>query len=168
MKPDELFDAEDFDPKKLFDESQYSTFLVNRDGFTKKQNDSADLVNSLASKYLPRTEQEEIFAKLKELKAQDMLIEAIKTSANNGRKARLIAACWESGLDMSQNFLFFTRLACDNNFEVAMEALTVITSTDAKIDENILTSAIEIAQNTKSPNTVLVEDLIENLRNRNV
>lgn len=163
---DELLDDEALDPKRLFNEKEYSTLIVNREGFSKKQNDSADVVYALLEKELTREEQEEIFKTLKENKSGDILIEAIGNLKRNSDKAKLIAACWESGLDFSANFLFFTRLACDDDFLVSLEALTVIDNIEGKLDENILSAALEIAQNSQSKNRHNIEDLVSNIKSR--
>lgn len=166
MDVKELLDDDALDPKRLFDQKEYVTLLVNRDGFNKKENDTADLVYLLLEKELTREEQEDIYSKLKAKNASDMLVEAIKNVDRKSDKAKLIAACWESGLDFSSHFLFFTELACDADFLVSMEALTVVDNIDAKLDENILSAALEIAQNSKSKNTHNIEDLIANIKHR--
>jgi len=166
MGADELLDEENLDPKKFFDETEYNTLLVNRDGFNKKQNDAADLMESLLEKNITRQTQEEIYSELKKGKAQKSLIEFIKTIKENEAKAKIISACWETCLDFDNDFLFFTELACDNDFLVAMEAFTVVENIEGQLSEEILTKALEIAQNSKSVNKVLVEDLINNIRRR--
>lgn len=162
----ELLDDESLDPKKLFDESQYSTLIVNREGFNKKENDIADLVESLLEKEISRPEMEDIFLKLKDKNAQPILIESIKKSKRVSEKAILTAACWESGLDFTSEFLFFTELACNNDFALAMEALTVVENIEGIVADDILTQALILAQNSKSNNGSILEDLINNLKQR--
>lgn len=166
MGVDELLDEEALDPKKLFDEKEYVTLIIDREGFTKKQNDNADLVMTLLEKELDRKEQEEIYTQLKEVNARKILIEAIGNVKKDSDKAKLCAACWESGIDFSEDFIFFTELACSNDFLLSMEALTVVDNIEGKIDEKTLTAALEIAQNTKSKNTHNINDLIENIKLR--
>ncbi len=164
---DELLDDEAFDPKKLFDEKQYSTLIINREGFNKKQNEMADMLESLLDEKTTRTESEEIFAALKkESGAQQLLVEAIQAAERPAEKAKLVAACWEAGLDFTTYFLLFTELACHDDFALAMEALTVIENCEGQLDEKTLTEALTTAQNSKSKNTTLVNDLIENIKSR--
>ncbi|MBA3663317.1 MAG: hypothetical protein H0W61_03790 [Bacteroidetes bacterium] len=166
MNIKELLDDENLDPEKLFDENEYSTLLVNREGFNKKENDIADLIESLLEPEIDRAELEAIFSKLKEKNARGILIESIKKAGKVEEKTKLAAACWETGLDFTNDILFFTELACSNNFALAMEALTVVENIEGVIAEETLSKTIEIAQNCKSPNTSITEDLINNLRQR--
>ncbi len=162
----ELLDEDAFDPKKLFDEKEYSTLIINREGFNKKENDSADLIEGLLEKEITRQESEAIFLKLKESNSVDLMVDAIKKAQRVSEKTILTAACWETGLDFTSHFLFFIEIACDDNFLLAMEGLTVVENIEGSIDESILTKALEIAQNSKSKNKELTNDLISNIKSR--
>lgn len=166
MNIDELLDDETPDPKKYFDEKEYSTLIVNREGFSKQQNDTADLIETLLEKDLVRTEQEDIFTRLKELNAQSILVSSIKEVKKDSQKAKLCSACWESGLDFTSHFVFFVELSCSDDFSLAMEALTVVENIEGQIPENILVKGLEIAQNTSSQNKELIDDLINNIKQR--
>lgn len=166
MNIDELLDDETLDPKKYFDEKEYSTLIVNREGFSKQQNDTADLIETLLEKDLVRTEQEDIFSRLKKLNAQNLLISSIKEVKRDSQKAKLCSACWESGLDFTNHFVFFVELSCSDDFSLAMEALTVVENIEGQIPENILVKGLEIAQNTSSQNKVLIDNLINNIKQR--
>jgi hypothetical protein len=166
MEIKELLDEDEaFDSKKLFDEKEYSTLIINREGFNKKENNVADLLESLLEKQ-SRQESEEIFKKLKEANAQKMMVDAIKAASMNNEKTLLTAACWETGLDFSDYFLSFVELATNDDFQVALEALSVVESCEGTIAESTLANALEIAQNSKSRNPTLVNDLIENIKSR--
>ena len=166
MEIKELLDEDEaFDPKKLFDEKEYSTLIINREGFNKKENNIADLLESLLEKQ-SRQESEEIFKQLKEAKAQKMMVNAIKAAPANNEKTILTAACWETGLDFSDYFLSFVELAVNDDFQLALEALSVVESCEGTINESTLTNALEIAQNSKSKNPTLVNDLTENIKSR--
>ncbi|MBA3683569.1 MAG: hypothetical protein H0W73_20745 [Bacteroidetes bacterium] len=162
----ELLDDDAFDPKKLFNEEEYSTLIIKREGFNKKENNTADLLESLLEKEITRQESEEIFLKLKETNSIEIMVDAIKKAQRTEEKTILAAACWESCLDFSKYFLFFTELTCSDNFLLSMEALTVVEYIEGTIDESTLTKALEIAQNTKSKNKELIEDLITNIKSR--
>jgi hypothetical protein len=167
MDVKELLDDDAFDPKKLFNEEEYSTLIINRDGFSKKQNDVADLIHTLLEKNTTRLESEEIFKILKEKNAQEVLVNAIKQCERLSEKIKLTCACWESCLDFSNHFLFFVELACNNDFALSMEALTVVENCEEPvINQEVLTQALVIAKNSKSPNTALLEDLKNNITAR--
>jgi len=162
----ELLDDEDFDPKKLFNEEEYSTLIIDREGFSKKQNTNADLVEGLLDKNLTREEYEEIFKKLKDANAHKLLVDSIRSAERVEEKSVLTAACWESGLDFTNHFLFFVELACSDNFQLAMEALTVVENCEGMIDEATLTKALEYVQSAEHKNAALAEDLIDNIKQR--
>ncbi|NBQ47563.1 MAG: hypothetical protein EBU33_03805 [Sphingobacteriia bacterium] len=65
----ELLEEDAFDPQKLFNEEEYSTLILDREGFTKKENQVADLVMQLLDKEVTREEAEAVFSRLKELNA---------------------------------------------------------------------------------------------------
>jgi hypothetical protein len=162
----ELLDDDAFDPKKLFNEEEYSTLIIDRGGFNKKQNTEADLLEALLEPTITRAESEEIFSKLKETNAQPLMVNGIKFAQRMEEKTILTAACWECGLDFSKDILFFVELACDNDFKLAMDALTVVENCEGVIDEPTLTKALEIAQHTKSKNAALIGALIDILKQR--
>jgi hypothetical protein len=127
MQQENINDEEEgIDPKKLFDEKNYSTLIINREGFSKKQNSSADLIEGLLEPGHTRAEQEAIFSELKKANAGAMLLDAISETTNMSQKKVLIAACWESGIDFSDSFMFFADLVLSGDFETSLEALTVI------------------------------------------
>lgn len=162
----ELLDEDAFDPKKLFNEEEYSTLIIKRDGFNKKENNAADLLEGLLDKGITRAESEEIFLKLKESNSVDIMVDAIKKAQRVEEKTILAAACWESCLDFTNHFLFFAELACNDNLLLSLEGLTVVENCEGTIDESTLTKALEIAQNSKSKNRELVEALITNIKSR--
>lgn len=162
----ELLDEDSFDPKKLFNEEEYSTLIIKRDGFNKKENNTADLLESLLDKGITRQESEEIFLKLKESNAVDVMVDAVKKAQRTEEKIILAAACWESCLDFTNHFLFFVELACSDNLELSLEGLTVVENCEGTIDESTLTKALEIAQNSKSKNKELLQALIDNIKLR--
>lgn len=162
----ELLDEDAFDPKKLFNEEEYSTLIIAREGFSKKENNAADLLEGLLEKEITRQESEAIFLKLKESNSVDLMVDAIKKAGRVEEKTILAAACWESCLDFSKHFLFFTELACNDNLLLALEGLTVVENTEGTIDGDTLTKALIMAQNTKSKNKEMVNGIITNIKLR--
>ena len=50
MAIDELLDDEALNPKELFDEKKFITLLINRDGYSKKKNETAYFIDRLLEK----------------------------------------------------------------------------------------------------------------------
>ena len=89
MAIDEILDDEALNPKELFDEKKFITLLINRDGYSKKQNETADFIDRLLEKEINREEQEEIFKNIKATNAGEMLIESIRNTRSKTDKAKL-------------------------------------------------------------------------------
>lgn len=159
-------DEDAFDPKKLFNGEEYGTLIISRDGYNKKENTAADLLEDLVDKKITRQESEAIFQQLKEAGAQKVMVDAIKAAKRAEEKANLTAACWECGLDFSAWFLDFVKLSLDHEFSVALEALSVVESSEGTVEEAVLTEAMKMAQSSDSPNKELVHDLVENIKSR--
>jgi hypothetical protein len=166
MNVDDLLDEESIDPKRLFDEKQYSTLVIDREGFSKHDNAIADLIEGLLQPQLVREQAEEIFKLLKEKNAQTLLVDSIQVAETKAEKTKLIAACWECGLTFTAHFVFFVTLACDSDFMLAFEAYTVIENEETNPSEDILAQALSLVSNSKSPNSTILSDLKENIENR--
>ena len=163
---EELLDEDAFDPKKLFNEEEYSTLVIKRDGFSNKQNTAADLIEDLMEPKNTRQENEAIYLRIKETNAGEMLVNALKTVQKPTERAILTSACWECGLDFTGHFLFFVELACSNDFNVALEAITVVENCEGTIDEDSLHKAINLVETSKSRNKHLLDILKTHLNNR--
>ena len=163
MSADELLDEDAFNPKKLFNEEEYSTLIINREGFSKQENNLADLVESLLESKNTRAEDEAIFTRLKELNAQDTLVKAIAATSHPDFKIKLLAACWECGLEFAAHFMFFIPMVCDANFQIAMEALTVIEHEEGAIAKEAVQEALSYTQKHPSPHVALQEGLTNHL-----
>lgn len=166
MGVDELLDEDAFDPEKLFNEEEYSTLIIGREGFNKKENTTADLLESLMEKGITRQESETIFLKLKESNSQKVMMDALQTAQRVNEKATIAAACWECGLDFTPYFLEFVKLATHEDFQLALESLSVLESIEGVIDEKILSEAMEIARSAKSLHKELVSDLVNTIKAR--
>lgn len=166
MGADELINEEAFDPEKLFNDEEYSTIVINREGFTGKENTAADLIEDLLEPGNSRSENEAIFKKLKDTGATKVLVDAIDIFNRNTDRAKLLAACWETGLDFTPYFYAIVKLACHADFNVALEALTVVESCEGEISEAKLNEALQYVRQSKSPNVELVKDLLTNIQQR--
>ncbi len=166
MGAEELLEEDAFDPQKLFNEEEYSTLIIGREGLNKKENNTADLLEALMEKDITRQESEAIFSKLKETNSQKVMMDALNTAQRISEKTILTAACWECGLDFTPYFLDFVKLAIQDDFQLALEALSVVESSEGVLDEKTLTEAMQIALSAKGPNKDLVQDLVENIKSR--
>lgn len=141
----------EIDPKKLFDEKEYSTIIIGNDGAGKKDLQNADYATILVNKDSTREEKDEALKHLKENDARAFLLSAITKTKDPELKAPLIAACWETGLDFSKDYLFFTELIGHEDFYVSFEAFTVIQ--ELETDPDTLNKALEVLSALKEPNT---------------
>jgi len=153
----------EIDPKKLFDEKEYSTIIIGNDGAGKKDLQNADYATILVNKDATREEKDEALKHLKENDARAFLISAITKTKDPELKAPLVAACWETGLDFSRDYLFFAELIGHEDFYVSFEAFTVIQETET--DRATLSQALEALSALKAP-TANVSTAIEYIREK--
>ena len=147
----------EIDPEKLFDEKEYATIIIGSEGMSKKDTSNADYVTALVSSNSTREEKDEALKALKENNAQAFILNAITKTKNLGQKALLIAACWETGLDFSKDYLFFIDLISSKDFIVSFEAFTVIQEMEAEIDKATLQSSLTILKKVKEPSVTLTD-----------
>lgn len=152
------------DPKKLFDKTKYNTLIIGREGFSASENDLATWLEILFEDNLPRIKAEEVFAKVKESNAVQFMVDTIEQVETVQQKAALTAACWEAGLDMSKHFVFFTGLAINRDFQLAMEALTVLEHCETVPDKATLRIAMDLVQTSEIYHPELRNQLINLLR----
>ena len=160
LLPDELKGdiVPEIDPTKLFDEKEYATIIIGSEGMSKKDTSNADYVTVLVSSRSSREEKDEALLALKENNAQAFIINAIAKTKNVEQKALLIAACWETGLDFSKDYLVFVELIGHENFIVSFEAFTVIQEMEAEIDESTLKLALDMLNKFTKGNEVTIND----------
>ena len=127
--------------------------IVNRDKFRRGR----DLTLSENRDF-----KEEALLILKKEKAGDLLITAIKKTEKS--KHILVAACWESEINFSNNLPFFVELATHTDYLVALEAMTVISNMEGPFDTNQVNEALLKLRNylttSASERKVLINDLI--------
>lgn len=155
----------EINPEQLFDEEQYSTVIVGNDAVGKKDLDNADYVTILVSPKTTREEKDEALIKLKENNAQAFMLKAITKTKKPELKALVVAACWETGLDFSKDFLFFIDLICSNDFHVSLEAFTVIEEMESIIEKPQLKQALDLLNKVETPN-MSVNDAIDWIKQR--
>jgi len=162
----ELLENEEFDPKKLFDKKEYNTLIVGREGFSKSENDLADLIESLVERDITRAQSESIFLQLKEKNALNMLVDTIKNKENSAHLAKLLAAVWESGLEATEHFLFFADFVNHSDYAVAMEALTILEYCESEIDTETLEAARVLHKNQSIHFGDLYKDYLDFIENK--
>jgi hypothetical protein len=155
----------EIDPKKLFDEKEYSTIILGSEGMSKKDANNADLLATLISNKSTREEKDYALLRLKENNAQDFIVTAISKTKKPELKAQIVAACWETGLDFSKHFPFFIDLVASSEFTVSFEAVTVIQEMETEIDPVVLQQSLDKLLLVKNPN-VCVNDAMEHIRQK--
>ena len=155
----------EIDPEKLFDEKEYATIIIGSEGMSRKDTHNADYVTVLVSKNSTREEKDEALKLLKENNAGAFILNAITKTKKPEHKALLIAACWETGLDFSRDYLAFVELVGHEDFNVSFEAFTVISEMEAAIDTATLRNSLDLLQSIKEPN-VNVTGAIEHIQQK--
>ena len=145
------------DPKRFFDSKNYNTLIVNLEGHSKKENITSELVLSLIEKEYTPDEKVEVLRELKSRNAQKVLVECISAIENPDKKAILIAACWESGLDFKDFLLFFTGQACSHNFNVVLESVSLIENNESVFDQESMKKAEKIISDKINENPATIE-----------
>ena len=124
----------EIDPKKLFDKENYSTIIVGKEEEAVSATDKINTVIELLSSKETKDLKHDTLKILKEANGLDLLLKAISKTKNQLVKQYLVAACWEADLDCSQHLSYFVDLALNNDFNVTMEATTVIQEMQAPFD----------------------------------
>jgi hypothetical protein len=78
-----------------------------------------------------------LFVDLKHEESVDILINAMENENDLDVLERLLAACWQNGLNYSKHLPYFVQLIIDQEFQIAFEAFTVIENMYGKIDGDI-------------------------------
>ena len=120
--------SETIDPAKFFDKENYQTIIVGKEEETETENSKDKilaLIELLSSKETKDLKHDTLKI-LKEAKGLDLLMKAINKSKNQLVKQYLVAACWEADLECTKHLSYFVDLALNNDFNVTMEATTVI------------------------------------------
>lgn len=151
----DLLEEGALDPEKLFDEKKFNTIIVGKEGIVKKETGPAGNIAVLLSQASTREEKDEALKELKEKKATDLLIQAIKKAKSPEDAAILLAACWETGLDFSKHYTFFAEIIAAGHYPSALEAYTVLETTDSVIDQADLEKSLELLHAAKEKNNLV-------------
>ena len=156
--------------KKFFDPNEYITKIVGGqeeiDVPATKKSKTATLI-SLLTDPENKDVKEEALLTLKKEKAGDLLIDAIHQVKTKAKKTLLVAACWESEINFSANLDLFIELACDTDYLVSLEAITVIDTMEGPFKAEALKQGIERVKleqkKLNSERVVLLNDLLVRL-----
>ncbi len=81
----------------------------------------------------------QLFIDLKDENSVDQLIAELKNEKDLDVLERLVAACWQNGLNYSKHLPYFVQLVLEQEFQIAFEAFTVIENMYGKIDSDVET-----------------------------
>ena len=153
----------DIDPKKLFDEKNYSTIVIkNNDAdepSLKRKKTKTDLSQTIMK--MLDSDKTELLKALKDVNAQDTIAELIKKTENTDQLPKLVALCWESGLDFSKHTSLFFNLVVNPDIFVSLEALTVLENIEKfnsveELEQGI--TVLKLAVQSNHPNKGMIEE----------
>ena len=151
-------------PEELFDKTKFATLIIGKENEDKSNNDStSDLIDLIVSKDNADIKQE-TYKLLKEANALEFIMASINKTNDAQIKQRLTAACWEADIDCSKHLSYFVDLAIQNDFSVAMEAITVVEQMQPPFDKeelekNISGLAVAIQSHSKEDKAILLDQL---------
>jgi hypothetical protein len=152
--------------RKFFDPKNYNTILVSVNDEGEYDADKISNLVQLLTAPANKDIRHDVLNMLRSNSATaiPMVVEAIKSRKGEENKASLVAACWESGLNFSNHLLFFTELAVNEDFLVAIEAVTVIGEMQGPFDAAQAEQSVALVKSflTKgsSDKTGLLSDLL--------
>lgn len=85
----------------------------------------------------------QLFIDLKHENSVDQLVNELKKEEDPDVLERLVASCWQNGLDYSKHLPYFVQLVIDQEFQIAFEAFTVIENMYGKIEGDLEMKLIE-------------------------
>lgn len=84
-----------------------------------------------------------LFTDLKHENSVDQLIIQLNNEKDLDILERLVATCWQNGLNYSKHLAFFVQLITDQEFQIAFEAFTVIENMFGKIEYDLEVALLE-------------------------
>jgi hypothetical protein len=152
-------------PEKYFNPDEYNTINVGSEKPVRKALDPIEeLLDLLRSRVTG--EKDSALSILKKENTLQLLLDGIANSRNSKDKALLVAAIWESGLDIKGNYEFFARLVHDEDLFVSMEAITVLEENLPLMQKKDAENVIKLLEPSVKDhfNAQLIEDLILRLK----
>jgi hypothetical protein len=154
---------------KLLDPKAFNTVFISVEDENKAKKEQMDILIELICDERHKSDRNQILAFLgKEPKAAELLMIAISEAASENKK-KLLTACWEADLDCTPSINMFTEIVINDDFPIAIEALTSIENMHGTIvpaqAEALLNRIMEIyPAQADTPKGHLLADLIELLR----
>jgi len=84
-----------------------------------------------------------LFNDLKHENSVDQFMAELKKEKNLDILERLVAACWQNGLNYSKYLPYFVQLIIDQEFQIAFEAFTVVENMYGKIANDLEATLLE-------------------------
>jgi hypothetical protein len=110
-----------------------------------------------------------LFIDLKHENSVDQLVSELKNEKDLDVLERLVASCWQNGLNYSKHLPFFVQLVIDQEFQIAFEAFTIIENMYGKIEGDQETMLIEKIEksipNAEERKQYLLKGLLEIIPN---
>jgi len=150
---------------KLFDQRFYNTMYISKADEEKANAEHVDMMVELLCDSKYKSSRQEIFNFLKkEPKAVELLMRGIVEA--KGDKKALVAACWESNIDCTRFLPLFAEIVIRDNFEIAMEAITVIEQitgdvTPQQANELLAKVKESFTAQSETPKAALLLELVE-------
>jgi hypothetical protein len=158
------------DYKKYFNPQEYITHIVGNDKSDEETLSDAKevtLLTALLTDPKHKDAKEETLLLLKKEKKEEFLLMAIAGQKDKKLLPLLVAACWESEINMSRYLPFFVLLVLEDDFFVSLEAMTVISEMKAPFDQSHVQQAIqkikEEQRKLNNEKVVLLNDLLNSL-----
>ncbi len=85
----------------------------------------------------------QLFVDLKHQDSIDQLISEMRKEADLDILVRLVACCWQNGLNYSKHLSYFVDLVLEQEFQIAFEAFTVVENMYGKIEGDTEIKLIE-------------------------
>lgn len=127
-------EANNIDPKKLFNKKEYSTLIIGKEEEEKKGKSKTEILVDILVSNEHKDIKHDALQTLKTNNGLELLIDAIQNPKNKKHKTILVAACWEAGFDCSKYLTLFINIALTEDFMTCLEAVTVIEEMQGPFD----------------------------------
>lgn len=156
----------------LHSTSNYSTIFLGEQN-SKGGKLEAKVISNLISLLTDEANKELKQDALNELRKKNekaLLIQAISENKKHPKLSALVAACWETGMDFSEEISFFVVIALECSYTVCLEAMTVIENAVNDVNRNAIIDSIKKLeseiQKKKSEKINLYSEIILTLKNK--
>jgi len=151
---------------KLFDPKAYNTIFISAADEEKVRKEQQEILVELICDDKHKGDKDDVLHLLKrEPKAQELLISAIENTEGDDKR-KLLTACWEADIDVTSHIDLFIDSVINDDFPVALEALTSIENLTGKISPEKAEEMLNLVMTTyplyvDTPKGHLLTDLSE-------